>query len=188
MASGDAPDIQEALVEIENGIRESSGDVRELLMHFRTRADHDDIESALRVTLSKFEHQTGVPTDLQSTGTKGLPIPADAQIQVLHVVQEALSNVRKHAVATHVRLHVQQSPVWQFEVQDDGAGFMPPPGGHDETHVGQRIMHERAARIGASLQVQSTPGHGTRVVLTLPRLDQTLAPPITVSPEALLTA
>ena len=176
MASGDAPDMQEALVEIENGIRESSGDVRELLMHFRTRADHDDIESALRVTLSKFEHQTGLPTDLLTTGTKGLPIPADAQIQVLHVVQEALSNVRKHAGATRVRLDVQQSPVWRFEVQDDGAGFTPPSGGHDETHVGQRIMHERAARIGASLQVQSTPGQGTRVVLILPRLDQTITP------------
>ena len=188
MATGDAPDMQEALVEIENGIRESSGDVRELLMHFRTRADHDDIESALRVTLSKFEHQTGLPTDLLTTETKGLPIPADAQIQVLHVVQEALSNVRKHAGATRVRLHVQQSPVWRFEVQDDGAGFTPPPGGHDETHVGQRIMHERAARIGAGLRVRSTPGQGTRVVLTLPRLDQTVTPPSTVHQESELTA
>ena len=171
LARGDAAGVQKTLAEIDDGVRESSGDVRELLLHFRTRADPDDIGTALRSTLSKFEHQTGLSTTLRVEG-HGLPIPPDVQVQVLHVLQEALSNVRKHARAGHVRLDVVASPQWRFEVSDDGAGFAaggPPP---DETHVGIRIMRERAQRIGAALEVSSRPGAGTRVVLTLPRSDR----------------
>jgi len=168
LASGDDAAIREALGEIDSGVRESSGDVRELLIHFRTRANDEHIETALRTTLSKFEHQTGVPTVLR-IGGHGLPIPPDVQVQVLHVLQEALSNVRKHAQARRVTLDVQQSPAWRFELADDGTGFRPDGPAPDETHVGLRIMRERAQRIGAALQIASQPGIGTRVVLTLSR-------------------
>jgi two-component system nitrate/nitrite sensor histidine kinase NarX len=97
-----------------------------------------------------------------------LPLSPVVQVQVLHIVQEALSNVRKHARATRVWLDVQQQPQWRFEVRDDGEGFLPEDGPPDETHVGMRIMAERAERIGARLDVLSTPGRGTSIVLTLP--------------------
>ena len=83
-------------------------------------------------------------------------------------MQEALSNVRKHARASTVWLDVQQQPQWRFEVRDDGVGFSTSGSRVDETHVGLRIMAERAERIGATLEVLSRPGHGTSVVLTLP--------------------
>jgi two-component system, NarL family, nitrate/nitrite sensor histidine kinase NarX len=67
-----------------------------------------------------------------------------------------------------VWLDVQQQPQWRFEVRDDGTGFAHGEQALDETHVGMRIMAERAERIGASLEVFSKPGHGTSVVLTLP--------------------
>ena len=174
LSRGDALAIERTLAEIDDGVRESSGDVRELLLHFRTRADADDIGTALRTTLSKFEHQTGIPAELRIDG-HGVPIPPDVQVQVLHVLQEALSNVRKHAGATRVRMSVATAPRWRFEVEDDGRGFGaagPPP---DETHVGLQIMRERAQRIGASIDVRSTPGSGTRVVLELPRADGSAA-------------
>ena len=79
----------------------------------------------------------------------GMPLSPDLQIQVLHIVQEALSNVRKHAKATRVWLDIQQQPQWRFEVRDDGVGFVDPRETGDETHVGLRIMAERAERIGA---------------------------------------
>ena len=167
MSSGDEAAIREALTEIDNGVKESSGDVRELLIHFRTRASGEQIEPALRTTLSKFEHQTGVPSTLRVSG-HGLPIPPDIQVQVLHVLQEALSNVRKHAGANHVTLEVTKAPAWRFAVIDDGVGFSPDGAAPDETHVGLRIMRERAQRIGATLQVFSRPGGGTRVELALP--------------------
>jgi two-component system nitrate/nitrite sensor histidine kinase NarX len=97
-----------------------------------------------------------------------LPLPADVQVQVLHVVQEALSNARKHARASQVVLHVTKGAEWRFEVQDDGHGFSPQQTAGQSTHVGMKIMQERAARIGATVQVHSEVGQGTRVVLTLP--------------------
>ena len=167
LASGDADQVQHVLGEIDVGVRESYGDVRELLMHFRTRANAEDIEPALLTTLRKFEHQTGLKATLQMAG-QGLPLAPDLQVQVLHIVQEALSNVRKHARAGRVWLDVQQQPQWRLEVRDDGLGFSNEGGSHDETHVGLRIMAERAERLGARLEVLSTPGRGTSVVLTLP--------------------
>ncbi|MFO1398274.1 MAG: type IV pili methyl-accepting chemotaxis transducer N-terminal domain-containing protein [Burkholderiales bacterium] len=169
VASADPVRIERVLGEIDAGVRECYGDVRELLVHFRTRASGEDIGPALVTTLRKFEHQSGLKATLATQG-HGMPLPPDMQIQVLHIVQEALSNVRKHARATHVWLDVQQRPQWRIEVRDDGQGFVPGDGGHDETHVGLRIMAERAERIGAELEVISTPGRGTSVILTLPPL------------------
>ena len=161
--------VDRTLVELDAGIRESVADVRELLIHFRTRTNTEDIAPALRTTLTKFEHQTGLSTHLLIEG-EGLPLPADVQVQVLHVVQEALSNVRKHAGAREVWVEVQQTPPWRVEVRDDGRGFEDRTAQADhETHVGLRIMRERAQRIGASVEVASVPGSGTCVVLTLPQ-------------------
>jgi two-component system nitrate/nitrite sensor histidine kinase NarX len=157
--------VDRTVAEIETGVLESYGDVRELLLHFRTRADAEDIEPALRTTLRKFQLQTGLDTSVEVTG-HGVALPNDVQVQVLHIVQEALSNVRKHAGATAVQLKVQQVPAWTFTVSDDGRGF-DTAGQVDEDHVGLRIMAERAARIGARLQVNSQPGLGTTVQLTL---------------------
>jgi len=158
--------VQSTLDELDAGLKESINDVRELLVHFRTRTNTGDIASALQETLQKFQHQTGLPTRLQLDG-EGLPLPADVQVQVLHVVQEALSNVRKHADASHVSLDVHKGARWRFVVRDNGGGFDTAQQ-HGETHVGTKIMRERAERIGATVQIQSLPGQGTTVTLTLP--------------------
>jgi len=105
IASRDAARMQQVIDEIDVGVRECYGDVRELLVHFRTRTNAEDIEPALQTTLRKLEHQSGLVTHFNVTG-QGLPLPPDVQIQVLHIVQEALSNVRKHAGARRVWLDV----------------------------------------------------------------------------------
>jgi two-component system nitrate/nitrite sensor histidine kinase NarX len=83
------------------------------------------------------------------------------------VLQEALSNVRKHAGATQVGIDVLKGARWRFSVCDNGIGF---DTGHNrgESHVGMKIMSERAARIGAEVTVRSVPGQGATVTLTLP--------------------
>lgn len=158
--------VQTTLDELDVGLRESISDVRELLVHFRTRTNTDDIEAALQETLQKFQHQTGLPTRLQLEG-QGLPLPPDVQVQVLHVIQEALSNVRKHAGASHVSLDVHKAARWRLVVRDNGAGFDTSQQ-HSENHVGMKIMRERAERIGASVELASRLGEGTTVTLTLP--------------------
>ena len=74
---------------------------------------------------------------------------------------------------------------WRFEVQDNGKGFdvatVPP----DSLHVGLGIMRERAHRVGAVLQVESTPGQGTRVCIELPTVTAaTTMPPQPAPPSA----
>ena len=183
MAGGDRDRMSAALAEIELGLKESHGDVRELLVHFRTRTNVQDMEHALQATLRKFEHQSG----LESTFTvhdEGLPLAPDVQVQALHIVQEALSNVRKHAQATQVWVDVWKRPAWRIEVRDDGRGFdagTTPPDA--EGHVGLRIMNERAQRLGARLEVSSAPGRGTTVLLALQP-----APPAPAVPPAALAA
>jgi len=180
--SGDALEMGKVLEEIDAGVRESYGDVRELLLHFRTRTNTEDIEPALATTLRKFEHQSGMKASLSMQG-QGMPLSPDLQIQVLHIIQEALSNVRKHARASQVWLDVRQQPEWRFEVRDDGVGFVHGNDTLDETHVGLRIMSERAQRIGAEVDVISTPGHGSSVILTLPRPAHPMPRSSTVSQE-----
>jgi len=167
IAKGDPREVDHVLDEIDLGVRESYGDVRELLIHFRTRANAEDIVPALMTTLRKFEHQTGLKATLNMSG-QGLPLGPDTQIQVLHIIQEALSNVRKHAGAGQVWLDVQQQPRWRFELRDDGTGFSTHGSSVDETHVGLRIMAERAEKLGAQFEVLSSKDRGTSVVLTLP--------------------
>jgi two-component system, NarL family, nitrate/nitrite sensor histidine kinase NarX len=169
LAQDDPAQARVVLQEIDTGVRESYADVRELLVHFRTRTNAEDIEPALKTTLRKFELQSHLPTSLQIEG-HGMPLAPDQQVQVLHIVQEALSNVRKHARASQVWLDVQQQPHWRFEVRDDGVGFGTGAESHDETHVGLRIMRERAQRIGGVLEVHSSRGRGTSVILNLPQL------------------
>ena len=159
--------VQAATDEIAAGVRECYADVRELLVHFRTRSDHEDISAALKLTLMKFEQQTGIRTTLSETG-QAMPVPAEEQVQILHILQEALSNVRKHAGASEVRVAMCRGPVYTFEVSDDGQGFDAASTSASELHVGLKIMQERARRAGASLAIDSAAGHGTRVTLTVP--------------------
>ena len=104
------------------------------------------------------------------------------------MVQEALSNVRKHAGATRVDLLVHRHPRWRFEVQDNGQGFdiaaVPP----DSLHVGLGIMRERAHRVGAVLQVESAPDQGTRVCIELPTGAATVADLPAAPPPAAWTS
>jgi two-component system, NarL family, nitrate/nitrite sensor histidine kinase NarX len=165
---GDHAAVDRALGELDTGVRETLSDVRELLVHFRTRTSEEDIAPALETTLTKFEHQTGLRTQLHIDG-RGMALPPDVQVQVLHIVQEALSNARKHAGASEVTVAVSASPCWRFEVRDDGRGFDAGGPGPGESHVGLRIMRERAQRIGARVRVRSRPGEGCAVVLELPR-------------------
>jgi two-component system nitrate/nitrite sensor histidine kinase NarX len=168
MRRGDTAAMGRVIGELEAGVRESYADVRELLVHFRTRTSMEDIEPALRTTLSKFEHQTGLPAHLEIEG-HGVALAPDVQVQVLHIIQEALSNVRKHSRAHEVVLRVSSDPCWRFEVHDDGVGFAAAGSSSNETRVGLRIMQERAQRIGATVQVESAPGAGCSIVLELPR-------------------
>jgi len=162
-------EVAEVLGRIREGVQESYDDVRELLTHFRTRVkQEEDIGVALRQMLTRFGTQSDLITEFSDTGT-GVPLHAESQLQVLHILQEALSNVRKHAGASRVALAVHRDAVYRFTVSDDGSGFDAATASDvAEVHIGLRIMRERAQRIGGKIEIRSQPGAGTMVVLTLP--------------------
>ena len=94
--------------------------------------------------------------------------PPTAQAQLLRIVQEALTNVRKHAGARRVRVVARrQGDNAEISVADDGRGFDPAAAAGKGSY-GLRIMEERAAEAGGRLWVESAPGAGAAVVVALP--------------------
>ncbi|MCE5180658.1 MAG: type IV pili methyl-accepting chemotaxis transducer N-terminal domain-containing protein [Betaproteobacteria bacterium] len=168
LQQGNVTEAMDGLGQIREGVQESYDDVRELLVHFRTRVGNADLASAITSALEKFEGQTGIKTAF-SKSSSGSPLAPEYVIQLLHIIQEALSNVRKHAQATRVDVEMAQNEECHIIVTDNGKGFdLGPKSGIDsEQHVGIKIMKERAHRIGAQLTITSTLGKGTCVSLTL---------------------
>src|SRR5690606_7480273 len=94
----------------------------------------------------------------------------DQQLQVLFILQEALSNVRKHAEASRVRVWLRNNRDFELEIADNGIGYDPDEVGQRvDSHIGLHIMRERAARLNAVIKLSSRPGAGATVRLVLPR-------------------
>ncbi len=156
----------QGLEQIREGVQESYDDVRELLVHFRTRVGNADLETAVRSALEKFEGQTGILASFSCSGT--VPdFPPEHVLQAMHIVQESLSNVRKHAKASCVDVDLVCDGKCTLRIRDNGIGFDAARDTGD-THVGLSIMRERAYRIDAELTLESAPGQGTQMRLALP--------------------
>lgn len=163
-------EAMKGLGQIREGVQESYDDVRELLVHFRIRIGSTDLETAIRSALDKFEGQTGIRTTLKVEGRLPELEPAHV-LQIMHIVQESLSNARKHAKASHVDVSMVCNGRCRIDVRDNGVGFDPSRDAGAE-HIGLRIMRERAHRIGAELIFESLPVKGTHICLILPQYTQ----------------
>ena len=161
--------IDEYLSSIKHGISESYEDVRELLLNFRTRLSEQDFNSAVRVVLQRFEAQSHVETRLTLTG-EGILLSPRQQLQVIFILQEALSNVRKHAQATLVIIDIDNQADFNLRIADNGVGFDAQTLTSKQlSHVGTSIMQERASQIHAHVSITSQIGQGTQVELNLPK-------------------
>jgi two-component system nitrate/nitrite sensor histidine kinase NarX len=166
---GDAEEIEEILPLLRAGVDESYQDVRELLTNFRSKLAQGDLQAAIEDTVDRFRRQTGIETELRFNQGQGAPLPPEQQLQVLFILQEALSNVRKHSEANRVEVAVDNGRDFSLLVADNGQGYDPGEvAERGESHVGLHIMRERAARMRAMIKLESQPGAGTRVSLTLP--------------------
>jgi nitrate/nitrite-specific signal transduction histidine kinase len=158
------------LAQIREGVQESYDDVRELLVHFRTRIGSTDLETAIRSALEKFEGQTGIKTAFTAHGSTP-ELQPEQVLQIMHIVQETLSNVRKHAKASNIEVEMHCDGKCIIDIRDNGIGFDAARDAGD-SHVGLRIMRERAHRIGAELTFDSVPSKGTHICLILPDKQQ----------------
>ncbi len=163
-----ADEYTQRLVEV---AREADVDIRESILGLRVALSEQGFFRVLTQFLTQYEKNYGVRTVLEvpETTQDGVFEPS-IEVQLLRILQEALTNVRKHAGADCVRI------VFAFEnhcasvtVQDNGQGFDPGAWCEDlGKHVGLRVMRERAEEVGGSLSLHSIPGQGTEVVVEVP--------------------
>jgi two-component system nitrate/nitrite sensor histidine kinase NarX len=155
------------LQRIRNGVEEAHTELRELLNSFRAPLDQRGLVPALEKLVSNFRQETGLSIFLQCD-CRQLQLNAQEEMQMLRVVQESLTNIRKHSRAHTVRVLLRCRPpgTYLLLTEDDGVGFdRAPAEGRPGEHIGLSIMEERARRIGAELRIESEPGEGTRVEL-----------------------
>lgn len=126
------------------------------------------LHATLRQGINTIQHQTGLDIRLE-IGDGYREIPSVQALTLYRIMHEALMNVYKHAQAKHawVRLEFGESEV-RMSVVDDGCGFDVRAGLQKEKHMGLGTMQERAALAGGHCTLESEPGKGTTVTVTLP--------------------
>ncbi|MCX6032527.1 MAG: sensor histidine kinase [Chloroflexi bacterium] len=143
------------------GLREA----RRLVLALRPEPLEDaSLPEALRRVAAHWAEE-GVPADLAVTG-EPVALHPEAEVTLLRAAQEALTNVRKHARAHQVNLTLSyMGDQVTLDVHDDGVGFDPaaPSNG-----IGLAAMAERAAQLGGAVAVESAPGRGTTVAVSIP--------------------
>jgi signal transduction histidine kinase len=127
--------------------------------------------AALRSMAAGASSEEG-PAVLLDIGELTRPLPPGSDFHLLRIAQEALANAVKHAAAREVRISLHETPdAVVLTVRDDGRGFSAaPPDAPGTSHFGLLGMYERVEKIGAVLDIQSSPGHGCTVSVTLPTL------------------
>jgi signal transduction histidine kinase len=166
LRQGKIPDAQKHLDEFAEAARNLYGDVRQQILELRTvLPEEGGLPAAVSDYALAWGAQTGVEVQLEMPESLALPTPA--QRQLLRIVQEALTNVRKHARASRVliELAVHEQEL-RLCVEDDGVGFESESAAAGR--FGLKTMHERAATIGARLEVSARPDAGVRIQVRLP--------------------
>jgi nitrate/nitrite-specific signal transduction histidine kinase len=171
ISTGQAENAKSQLLQLEDVAQDLYGNVREAILGLRsTISIEKDMISNLGEYISHFSQMSNVKTDLEIKDNSVLSLPSSSQTQIIHIIQEALSNIRKHAKANHAHVQITTGDN-QIEiiVSDNGKGFDPSRIENDGwPHFGLQTVRERASSIGGALDISSTCGEGTRVALTVP--------------------
>jgi PAS domain S-box-containing protein len=153
-------------------IRESHADVREHILNLRTAPSMQrPFFTAVQQYLESFTSNYDIQTHLSiGSSWNGKLFSPEAQLHIFRIMQEALSNARKHGKARHIQVKFDaEGERVCVIIQDDGLGFLPD---RLETvygqHFGLQFMQERAGQLGGTLKVYSRPGTGTQIVLEVP--------------------
>ncbi len=149
--------------DLEIGIGQANRELRNLLNNFRKPLDISDLVSSIKHIAAKFENQTKTKVFVHCLEPPKVPLEVEQQI--IYIVQEALTNIKKHAAASNVRLLLNKNSVI---IEDDGSGFnVSKAKSRAGYHLGLDILKERAARIGASIHIESEENEGTQITLKL---------------------
>ena len=167
---GDSENAASQLRELADSARAAYVDVREGIVGLRTLPDPNrSLPDVLQEFIARWREQSGLQADLSID--EDIHLRPAHELQLVRIVQEALTNVRKHARATKatIGIHRRNGSV-VTTITDDGVGFYPGGRRHDGEfpRFGLHTMHERAAGVGGALTVDSAPGRGTTITFELP--------------------
>jgi two-component system, NarL family, nitrate/nitrite sensor histidine kinase NarX len=165
------------LDELREGVSSAYRQLRELLTTFRMKVGGASFGAALREVIAEFERRTGVPAEVRGE-LAGLELSANAQIHVLQIVREALTNIEKHARARAVSVELQREADGSFgvDIEDDGVGIATEAS--PAQHFGLDIMRDRAVLLGGSIDVGRRRGGGTQVALRVPGRTTVISAPL----------
>ncbi len=169
--------IGSELGRIQGLLREEVLKLRELMQQMKAiDVDSQRLLGVLNDTVERFQRETGISARFV-TDLEDLDMPQRVCREILHIVQEGLVNVRKHSGARHalVRLGANHEK-WSLTLEDDGKGFS--FGGRynqdqlEEAGKGPMIIKERVRLMAGQLTVESNPGQGTRLEISVPRNEE----------------
>jgi nitrate/nitrite-specific signal transduction histidine kinase len=169
---------REHLQQMSQAAREAYNDVREGILGLRTASELEQgVIGAITDFIERWQDQTGLQVDLSIdySGRAVDALSAISELQLLRIVQEALSNVRKHSGATRATVELQEQHNGVLvRISDNGTGFDPEKfEPRSIPRFGLSIMRERATAVGGWLEIDSQPGSGTVVTGYLPAQVQT---------------
>jgi signal transduction histidine kinase len=169
LVTNDPASVQEAVDELSAVARRGLEESRQAIQALRTdRVETLGLANALQDTLLAFQARTGVRANLSVAGEESDLTAEETQV-LFRIAEEALANVERHASARQVAVRLARGiDCVDLVIRDDGIGFNPAT--VDQDRYGLTGMQERAAMIGATLEVNSRSNGGTEVWCSLKRL------------------
>jgi len=167
LAAKDINRLQNSLSMTYKVLSDAYLDVRQAIDDLRISPDGESLEPWLKETCLEFEENTGLVVSLEGSPAAE-NLPPEIQVQLIRIIQEALSNVRKHSQASQAWIEYRQvGRDFLVEIRDDGRGFHPDelPG---VSKYGLQGMRERSDLIGADFQIISAPQEGTIIKVRVP--------------------
>lgn len=159
--------VEQHLNFLQTGLQQCYEDIRELLNNFRFKLAQESFQDILFSVIERFKNQTQIQVNF-TYQSSGVDLTPQQQLQLIFILQEALSNIRKHASASLVTVHFNNDQEIFLKIQDNGIGFDTTLSkeyqGH---HIGLSIMQERIHQIGGQLKINSILNQGTCIEATI---------------------
>jgi nitrate/nitrite-specific signal transduction histidine kinase len=173
LSSGQLDQARESLLELKRVSQMLYTDVREEIFNLRTAiTERLGFFATLEDYLTDYKTHYGLDVEMEIEDNCLPEVTPEVAGQLLRIIQEALSNVRRHSGASRASIHcISRAERVFISIEDHGQGFLTEQvnsiGGE---HIGLQIMRERAESIGGSLKLVSQPGQGTRVIVEAPAI------------------
>ena len=150
---------------LRQAMEQAHANLRDLLANFRLKIDDRGLGPAVADMVERFRHETGIAVFFQNE-CQALNLTPAQEVQVFYIIQEALTNIRKHSNARNVRIMLNnEDDFYTVLIEDDGRGITQATQGIPGEHIGLTIMRERTERLPGQLVIESEPDEGTRIIL-----------------------